>query len=216
MANEIKLYSSKVKRSPKSIPNNIETYNVSLASNRDLYQTNSFESAEKELWNVIENWVKSENNKRDIRALNDLLLVTNEKLSGYIIKELISQENNFKIASFINLVRYYPILIKYISKDNYNVSILDEIIRLRIFRKNVNLILHFRSDFLIDFYSYDNDVDKDEKLVYTMKGTFSSSSKIRKSYKIERLLSLFDRCDDEMSKLNYYSLLRTVNVYDNE
>ena len=57
MANEIKLYSSKVKRSPKSIPNNIETYNVSLASNRDLYQTNSFESAEKELWNVIESAV---------------------------------------------------------------------------------------------------------------------------------------------------------------
>lgn len=178
-------------------------HTVYPASSKYLYQKSTSIYEEQILWEIIESWIRENSVQKDINILY-LSLMENENLANYIVEDLVKETGTFKISSFINFIRYYPILVKYVSKDNYDVSIVNEIIRLKISNKNLHLVLHFRSDFLVEFYSYDNDFSDEESLVYSMQGSFSSSSKISKSYKIERLLALFDRCNDEFS--NFYTL----------
>ena len=107
--------------------------------------------------------------------------------------------------SLINFIRHFPILDDYLNQDNYELSVDDNYIRLNLWKNDINLVIYFQSDYLISFYSYDKgeNCEKDS-LIYSMKGTFSSSSDIKKSYKIERLLAVLDACNKSCSnKRNY-------------
>lgn len=104
---------------------------------------------------------------------------------------------DFSNKAFINFIRHFPILDEYINHKNYHVSAEFDSIRFHIWKNNINLVINFNSNYLIDFFSYDNDDAVNDKLIYSMKGTFSSSSNIKKSYKIERLLSVLGETKQE-------------------
>lgn len=81
----------------------------------------------------------------------------------------------------------------YLLDEHYSFTVINNLLRLHLWVDNLNLVLHFREDFILDFYSYDDDEKlPKERLIYNMSGTFSSSSTFRKSYKIERLMSILD------------------------
>lgn len=143
---------------------------------------------------IISCWIKEGNDDKNIRNfLNDNREFL-ECHSKNLLKLLSLIENeDVDNKSFINLIRHFPYINVYIHSNNYNITIIKNIIRLQIWHDNIHLVLNFRNDFLIDFYSYDKVSDNEnDSLVYSMKGCFSSSSSLDKSYKIERLLSLFD------------------------
>ncbi|WP_336931181.1 hypothetical protein [Acinetobacter tandoii] len=154
------------------------------------------------IWKEIERWITSaqvkfgyQSIKRQLDLLESSFGCDELKILNLLNK---LDECNFSNKSFINFLRYIPVLKDYIFYDNFYISSLDNVIMLHLWNGEINLVLHFREDFIIDYYSYDNDRTlENESLVYTMKGTFSSSSNLKKSYKIERLLALFDRWDDE-------------------
>lgn len=148
-------------------------------------------------WSEIENWIVSSLGNEDISFLLSILEqskdISKEHRKAFsILNELINY--NFLNNSFINFVRYLPIIVEYITSDNYNIASVNNIIRLHLWNDSIHLVLNFREDFIIDYFSYDNEeASFKEKLTYSMKGTFSSSSTLRKSYKLERLMSIFDR-----------------------
>ena len=154
------------------------------------------------LWKEIEKWIVGTHGRGGYQSILEKLksLSFDSNVDGVKILKLLEKldEYDFSNKSFINFLRYIPVLKDYIFFDNFHVSSIDNVIRLHLWSGDINLILHFREDFIIDYYSYDNDrtLEK-ETLVYTMRGTFSSSSNLKKSYKIERLLALFDRWEDE-------------------
>lgn len=146
-------------------------------------------------WIIIKSWIfetKAKEDHKDFlqRYKND------PKFNNSKLMNIINKLNNEQIdkKSFINFVRHFPVLEDYIDDKNYNISSIDGVLRLHLWHHGLNLVLHFKSDFLIDFYSYDkNSEDYKDHLVYSMKGSFSSSSSLDKSYKIEILLSIFDK-----------------------
>lgn len=146
-------------------------------------------------WLVIETWIKETKAKENYNNFIEKYC-NDPRIRGSKIPNILSQLRGEVInsKSFVNFIRHFPVLDQYISARNYHISVLNNSIRLHIWHRKTNLVLQFNSDFLIDFYSYDKD-DKDyrDHLVYSMKGSFSSSSSLRKSYKIERLLALFDK-----------------------
>ncbi|MDR0067803.1 hypothetical protein RFX60_11010 [Acinetobacter sp. 11520] len=167
------------------------TYLVDNKSCKEIYNNNLNQS----YWLLIEEWIKETKAKKDYNDFVEKYFNKPEIMRSSIISVL-SQLRGHQVhnKSFINFIRHFPALDPYIVSKNYHISVLNNFIRFHLWHKNLNLVLHFKSDFLVDFYSYDKDDESlKDHLVYSMKGSFSSSSSLRKSYKIERLLALFDR-----------------------
>ncbi len=172
------------------------------------------ENTKHEYWSIIENWIIETKAKKDYKDFFEKNF-NNPKILKSKIPSVLQKLNNEEVdkKSFINFIRHFPILDNYIEDRNYNISVINNIIRLHIWHYKINLILHFRNDFLIDFYSYDQDPDDHkDNLVYSMKGCFSSSSSLNKSYKIERLLSIFDKKIQDRKKYDLKSLDKFVDV----
>lgn len=94
------------------------------------------------------------------------------------------------ISSLLSFIRFYDFLpnvnVKYSWRVKGNIIILDI--------KNINnvlLQLRFLENGNIDFLSLDEDpIAKDDYKTYVLKGTFSTSEYLDKSYKIKRLLNI--------------------------
>lgn len=183
--------------------------NFSKAGNEALFRINQIttlpeESQEKPL----------ENNELTNKELCDSInfINTTEKIpySFYmdffnkINKDLILPEENQKELlsglekrSFVNFLRYYKELYE-LSKLNYIIFskflVIDNgILMLEINNKfeNITLELKFLTNGKVDFLSMDNDkIEENEKQCYIMRGTLSTSTKLRKSYKMKRLLNV--------------------------
>lgn len=183
--------------------------NFSKAGNEALFRINQIttlpeESQEKPL----------KNNELTNKELCDSInfINTTEKIpySFYmdffnkINKDLILPEENQKELlsalekrSFVNFLRYYKELYE-LSKLNYIIFskflVIDNgILMLEINNKfeNITLELKFLTNGKVDFLSMDNDkIEENEKQCYIMRGTLSTSTKLRKSYKMKRLLNV--------------------------
>ncbi|MHA3104145.1 hypothetical protein [Acinetobacter sp. ANC 3791] len=149
------------------------------------------------LWVAIESWIINTKACENISSLISYLNnIEDLSLEIYCLIEFLNEISNlsFSNKSFINFIRYYPVIRNYLFEGYYTIMALDNLIRLEISIENINLVLHFNENFLADFYSSDNEEKTPrERLIYSMNGSFSSSSTLRKSYKIERLLSMFDK-----------------------
>jgi hypothetical protein len=173
-------------------------YFVDSKSCKEIYHNNLNQS----YWFLIEEWIKETKAKKDYNDFVEKYFNKPEIRQSSIVSVLSQlRGSQFNNKSFINFIRHFPALDPYILNKNYHISVLNDFIRLHLWHKNLNLVLHFKSDFLVDFYSYDKD-DESHKdhLVYSMKGSFSSSSSLKRSYKIERLLALFDREKENENK----------------
>lgn len=157
----------------------------------------------KPYWGVIESCIISSKANFNLENLYQVIFDKHEGISCLtdycnlyeVLEELKKYE--FSNKTFINFVRHFPILDDYIESKNYHISAETNSIRFHIWKNNINLVINFNSNYLIDFFSYDNDERAvNDKLIYSMKGTFSSSSDLRKSYKIERLLSILGEAND--------------------
>lgn len=183
--------------------------NFSKAGNEALFRINQIttlpeESQEKPL----------KNNELTNKELCDSInfINTTEKIpySFYmnffnkINKDLILPEENQKELlsglekrSFVNFLRYYKELYE-LSRLNYIIFskflVIDNgILMLEINNKfeNITLELKFLTNGKVDFLSMDNDkIEENEKQCYIMRGTLSTSTKLRKSYKMKRLLNV--------------------------
>jgi len=182
---------------------------------KNFYENNSNQS----YWLIIESWIKETKAKKDYKNFVQCYF-NDPKIRRSKIPTLLANLNGQEVdnKSFVNFIRHFPVLDQYILDQNFHISVLNNFIRLHIWHKKTNLVLHFKSDFLIDFYSYDKDEnDHNDHLVYSMKGSFSSSSSLRKSYKIERLLALFDREHERYNNhmwLNYNGYIISENEDD--
>lgn len=152
---------------------------------------------EREYWKFIERWIietRAKESAFDLSRKINALSSGISTISDYynlceILTTLIQYEFNNK--AFINFIRHFPALNHYIDKNNYKVSAEPHSIRFHIWKDDINLVMHFNDNYLIDFFSYDNDQEcVNDKLIYSMKGEFSSSSNLKKSHKISRLLSI--------------------------
>ena len=117
--------------------------------------------------------------------------------------------------SFLNFIRYVNFLYPYFSCRRMDVEINNEMIKLRLHTKyeNATLGMLFKSDGTIDFTSLDKDKLKaNEKLMYVLKGNFSSSNLYSGSHKIRRLLAIFNALEIEY-ELNR-SLTETKEILD--
>lgn len=150
------------------------------------------------VWSKVELWIVQTKAKGNLIELVEYMDNLANYEDDYRIKEFLDFINNLKILefsqkSFINFLRYYPVLRDYLLDNHYSFIVINNLLRLHLWVDSLNLVLHFREDFILDFYSYDDDEKlPKERLIYNMSGTFSSSSTFRKSYKIERLMSILD------------------------
>lgn len=163
-------------------------------------------SYEKNYWKRIENYIVRSRARINIEELYAEVFNGNEgiaTLDDYcnLYEILVSLKGyDFSSNTLINFIRHFPVLDDYICYKNYDVSADSDSIRFHLWKNNINLIINFNSNYLVDFYSYDNDSDTaNDKLIYSMKGTFSSSSDLNKSYKVERLLAILDGWEEEVN-----------------
>lgn len=169
-----------------------------LNENYIVYRNSScLDEYKSEYWKFIEKWIietKAKKNISDLLSQIECLSDGIDTLSDYynlcqIINTLSNYEFNNK--TFINFIRHFPALNHYIENSNYKISAELNSIRFHIWKNDVNLVMHFNDNYLIDFFSYDNDQDCiGDKLIYSLKGELSSSSNLKKSHKISRLLSI--------------------------
>lgn len=149
---------------------------------------------------IMQTWIPSTKAKEDIDKFVEYIehCVHDNTMLMRSLKDLQDwqKEYNVKInqLSFINFVRYTPFLfdndVYKFKLDNTSINA-DETIRIRlVYKKSINLVLHFRKDFVISYLITDNDSNHGDNLVFSMHGTFSSSSKLEKSWKIVRLLNV--------------------------
>lgn len=176
------------------------------------------------LWKRIEAWIVKSKAKQSVEELCQYLEQYKDDFQIDKTLKLLDdlKKLSFSNKSFINFIRYYPVLGDYLVDNHFSFATINNLLRLHIWSNSINLILHFREDYILDFYSYDNDEKlPKERLIYNLSGTFSSSSTFRKSYKIERLLSILDKemdeFDDEKNKKNVrvigYKSHRIEHVY---
>ena len=159
-------------------------------------------------WKFIEQWIietKAKENILDLsRRINTLSPGISTISDYYNLCEIIENltQYNFTNKTFVNFIRHFPALNHYIDKKNYKISAELNSIRFHIWKNDVNLVIHFNDNYLIDFFSYDNDQDCiNDKLIYSLKGEFSSSSNLKKAHKISRLLSIIlENQKDNMKK----------------
>ena len=171
-------------------------------------KTSCLDEYESEYWKFIERWIietKAKKNISDLLSRIESLSDGIDTLSDYynlchIIKTLSNYDFNNK--TFINFIRHFPALNHYIDNSNYKISAEQSSIRFHIWKNDVNLVMNFKDNYLIDFFSYDYDQDCiNDKLIYSLKGEFSSSSNLKKSHKISRLLSIIlENQKDNMKK----------------
>ncbi|QNX72851.1 hypothetical protein [Acinetobacter seifertii] len=161
-------------------------------------------------WQFIEKWIvdtKAKKNIDDLRVkLNELDDNIHVLSDYYNLCNVIDVLNNYQFSNkaFINFIRHFPALNCYVDHNNYKITAKMNSIRFHIWRDDINLIMDFNDDYLVNFYSYDNDVeDVNSKLVYSLKGNFSSSSNLKKSYKIERLLSILLNGNSHIREFSY-------------
>ncbi|HAV4458078.1 TPA: hypothetical protein R7Q74_002656 [Acinetobacter baumannii] len=186
-------------------------YDDSYSDEYDVYfyQTKRIKQA---YWEKIERCIIQSRARVDLHILYHEIFEKNKGVSGlsdycnlFEVLEALKLYN-FSNKAFINFIRHFPILDEYIDHRNYNISAEEDSIRFHIWKNNINLVINFNNNYLIDFFSYDNDPDTvNDKLIYSMKGTFSSSSNLKKSYKIERLLSVLGdvRQDHDIKSISY-------------
>lgn len=103
--------------------------------------------------------------------------------------------------SKINFERYLSYLQPYMDKIQYELDIVDNgIIVLTFHKGNFDLIFKFLPDGKTDVLSLEKSNSSNnntkETMCYVLRGNFSSSSFVEKSYKINRVLSMLDY-DDE-------------------
>ena len=113
--------------------------------------------------------------------------------------------NAINFFSFLNFVRYQQYIKPYLRKlkfnPNWNKGILSVTFEINN-STSAKFQLIFQQNGIVRFLSLDKDHDDEETLSYVIDGTFSSSSLIRKSYKIKRLMGILtevlnEECEEE-------------------
>lgn len=138
---------------------------------------------------------KIENNKKYIISKfylssdkNKLCLFKNKSDRIYFNKAI--DNNELDICSLLGFIRFYDFLPKINTKYSWRIK--ENILILDIKNKsNVLLQLRFLDNGNVDFLSLDEDpIAEDDYKTYVLKGTFSTSEYLDKSYKIKRLLNI--------------------------
>ena len=134
----------------------------------------------KEKYIISRFYVKSDRNK--------LCLFKDKSKRQYLNDALYKNEIN--TCSLLSFIRFYYFLPKINRK--YSLTIKNNIFILDIKNaNNVLLQLRFLSNGNVDFLSFDEDpISKDDHKTYVIKGSFSTSEYLDKSYKINRLLNI--------------------------
>lgn len=109
--------------------------------------------------------------------------------------ELVELKTNH--FSELNMKRYLPYLQPYMDKIQYKLDIVDNgIIVLTFYKGNFDLIFKFLPNGKTDVLSLEkinsSSHNSKETMCYVLRGNFSSSSLVEKSYKINRILSMLD------------------------
>lgn len=124
-----------------------------------------------------------------------------------IIRMIESTSEQF---SKINFERYLPYLKPYMGKIQYDLDVVDDGVVLLTFHKSdFDLSFKFLKNGKTEVLSLDR-LDKDnssilnpkdlkETMYYVLRGNFSSSSLVEKSYKINRVLSMLDADGDSVA-----------------
>ena len=110
---------------------------------------------------------------------------------------------NPETFSQLNFERYLPYLQPYMDKIQYDLDVVDDGVVLLTFHKNdFDLSFKFLKNGKTEVLSLDrldktnssthNPKDLKETMCYVLRGNFSSSSLVEKSYKINRVLSMLD------------------------
>lgn len=109
--------------------------------------------------------------------------------------------------SKINFERYLPYLQPYMNKIQYDLDVVDDgVILLTFHKSDFDLSFKFLKNGKTEVLSLDR-LDKDnlsklnpkETMCYVLRGNFSSSSLVEKSYKINRVLSMLDADGDSVA-----------------
>ncbi|MEM9992846.1 MAG: hypothetical protein AAGE79_01730 [Acinetobacter pittii] len=117
-------------------------------------------------------------------------------------------EKELNKFSFMNFIRYVNFLYPYFLNRRIDIEINNEILKIRLHTKyeDATLGILFKNDGSVDFTSLDRDqLIPNEKKLYVMKGSFSSSNLYSRSYKIKRLMALLNELDKE------YELRRSIH-----
>ncbi|MDO9797061.1 hypothetical protein Q7526_07530 [Glaesserella parasuis] len=159
-------------------------YNFNRYYNEDKYIEHTLsildEIKNKEQYIISEFYKKSDKNK---------LCLFKDKGYRKDLNNAIYNESIDK-HSLLSLIRFYYFLPK--ENIKYNLYIRNNIFVLDIRnKKNVLLQLRFLDNGNVDFLSLDEDpIAEDDCKTYVLKGTFSTSEYLDKSYKIKRLLNI--------------------------
>ena len=109
--------------------------------------------------------------------------------------------------SKINFERYLPYLQPYMNKIQYDLDVVDDgVVLLTFYNNDFDLSLKFLKNGKTEILSLDrleNNTlsihNPKETMCYVLRGNFSSSSMIEKSYKINRILSMLDADGDSVA-----------------
>lgn len=192
----------------------LKSYIINEAAFKSLAQKKQDFHHEEVLINeVFSQWLLEKKNDSDFICFLKSKNESNNKLDFLVSFFNRYEFSNVSERSFMNFLRHLPYLVRYFLACDYDVFPFSDMIKLKFNGQDVVLVLTFKNDFTMDFFSYDNDVDAEkDKLVYSVKGTFSSSSKLKKSYKIKRLMSLLDTKKEQFLFLKYES--STLSFFD--
>ncbi len=120
------------------------------------------------------------------------------KIIGLLIMKIIELvEPKINHFAELNMKRYLPYLQKYMDKIQYELDVVDDgIIVLTFHKSNFDLIFKFLPNGKTEILSlekFNSSVhNQKETMCYVLRGNFSSSSLVEKSYKINRVLSMLD------------------------
>lgn len=140
-----------------------------------------------------------------------------------IIRMIESTSEQF---SKINFERYLPYLKPYMGKIQYNLDVVDDgAIVLTFHKSDFDLSFKFLKNGKTEILSLEktnlsthNPKDLKETMCYVLRGNFSSSSLVEKSYKINRVLSMLDydsvavKQVDEPTNVEAKSIMNSLKV----
>lgn len=190
-----------------------------LTVDKKILQQKNYDKA---YWNIIEKSIWEKKGKINTEDLLELIFGRNDGVSNledlFNLYNILEDLKQYKVSdkAFVNFIRHFCVLEEYLEHNNYRITGEINFIRFHLWKNNIHLVIYFKKDFLIDFFSYDEDKNNKDKLIYSMKGSFSSSSDLKKSYKIERLLSILDGGLDETKKMNNFSFISKINLENSE
>lgn len=139
-----------------------------------------------------------------------LFLIDIFKQCGY--EDKISENlNNLSLEkkSFINFIRYFNFFEKVFYKRDFIVDLNDSgFLNLKLMSKNNKsgyLDLTFSNNGKVNFLILDREYDPKERKTFVLRGYIETSDRLKKSYKINRLLSILHHMDAEKSlhAMNY-------------